>query len=318
MKGITGLFILVLVLFFQKLKAQDIDSLKHSAKDKRSFLFTYENDLFSGSDRYYTQGIVLEFKHPAFKKSLLSKLLLDLNDSRNSVYGLTLRQDVFTPKSIRNASLDSADRPYASTIFLSQTLVSKSFTDKLSTSLDLGFIGPIAFGEQEQKFIHAHTNNAAPLGWENQVPNSFIANYNLWIERGFFISKWFDVFGELGGKAGLLNTNGSGGILIRMGKKRNYLPQHHLKPMPKFELYTTANGTASYVFYNTALQGLPWKYNIHVLSPNQIERIVYKLTTSITVSIKKVSFTYSQAFLTPEIKGGLHHSWGSCNFMFLF
>lgn len=303
---------------FKFLEASVSDSIRPLEKDTRGIWFTYENDLFARTDRYYSQGYSFEFKHPVLKKSPVSKLLLKQLDSGKSVYGIAFRQDVYTPKSIRNTSLDSTDRPYAANVFLSQTLVSTGFSNRITTSIDVGFIGPIAFGEQQQKFIHKHTNNAEPIGWENQVVNGLIANYNLRLEHGFILTKWLDVFGDIGGKAGLLHTNATGGLIVRAGKKRDNLIHRLPKPQPNWELYTTINGTANYVVYNAVLQGLPWQHNPHVLQANKIEHLVYKLNAGLTLTVKNVSFTYVQVFITPEIKGGWQHSWGSCNIIFLF
>jgi hypothetical protein len=58
--------------------------------------------------------------------------------------------------------------------------------------------------------------------------------------------------------------------------------------------------------------------SVHVLQADKLERFVYKLNAGITFSVKRVSLTYSNTFITPEFKGGLAHGWGSCNLVMLF
>ncbi|MBK7309697.1 MAG: lipid A deacylase LpxR family protein [Sphingobacteriaceae bacterium] len=286
--------------------------------DKRSFHYTYDNDLFAGSDRYYTQGSIAEIRHPALSKWPLSKLLHRIAGGNDMTYCLSFRQDVFTPKSIRNKTLDSTDRPYAGTFFFSQKVISNWFWSKLTKSVDIGCIGPAALGEEMQKFIHKHTGNQEPIGWENQVSNSFAVNLNIWLEQGLYLSKWFDLVMEAGGKGGITNVNGAAGLMIRAGKKAEYFPGLTMPSQQKWECYATVNGTGSYVFHNAVLQGVPWKNSIYVLTRDRLVRFVYKLDAGLTFSVKDVSLTYTQSFLTPEFKGGWHHSWGGCNIVYRF
>jgi len=318
LKGITRIFGALFLIVTLGAKAQQINSDPILKSDKRSIHYTYDNDLFAGSDRYYTQGSIVEIRHPAIRKWPLAKLLRIIVNSRDMIYCFSFRQDVFSPKSIRNVKLDSTDRPYAGTFLFSQKVIASGFWAKLTASVDVGCIGPAALGEEMQKFIHKHTNNAEPNGWENQVANSFAANLNLWFEQGLYVSKWFDVIGEVGGRGGVTNTNGSLGLLIRSGKKTEYFPGLNLSSRQKWECYTTINGTASYVFHNAALQGVPWTKSTYVLTKDRLVRFVYRLDAGLTFSLKNVSFTYTQSFLTPEFKGGYHHSWGGLNFVYRF
>lgn len=305
------------LLVSKSLQARHVDTLQKAHRGG-VFHYMYENDLFTGTDRYYTQGSVVELCHPLFAKSPLSKVLINLQRRKRAQNYISFRQDVFTPKSILNKVLDSTDRPYAGTFFFSQKLVSKRWGSNLTTSIDLGCLGPAALSEQMQKFIHAHTRNAAPIGWENQVANSFIANYNLLYEHGFLLNKWFNIFGELGAKAGMLYTNASTGILLRFGKMNSYVWMHKPRAFSKWELYGTLNGIATYVQYNAVLQGLPWVKSVHVLSANKIERLLYKLEATVSVSYEQWSLIYSTSFITPEFKGGLPHGWGGCNIIYRF
>ncbi len=317
MKGITKIFSLFFVIVSITVNAQQNDTIKRFENYTRSFHYTYENDVFTSTDRYYTQGSFLELRHPVFQKSPFSRILIKINQYKSNSYGLKFRQDVYTPKTILNKTLDSTDRPYAGTMFFSQTLVSTGMYNKLSTSLDIGVIGPAALGEEQQKFIHKHTRNDEPIGWENQIANSFLVNYNLLYEHGILLMPWIEVIAQGGLKAGVLNTNGLLGVLTRIGKKRSYFGSTKRKQQ-NWELYGIVNGTATYIYYNAALQGVPMVKSVHVLQADKLERFVYKLNAGITFSVKRVSLTYSNTFITPEFKGGLAHGWGSCNLVMLF
>ncbi len=279
----------------------------------------YENDLFIGEDQYYTQGSIVEFMHPVFGRSPLAKILLKVSNGSFADHLISFRQDVFTPSSIRNRTLDTTDRPYAGSFFLSQKCISHGIGFRLTSSIDIGLMGPGALGEQMQKTIHKYTNNAEPLGWENQVANSFIANYNLWGQLPIVDTHFFTLIAEAGGKAGILYTNAGGGLMIRLGKMPlfgRYIKQSRWDH--KWDLFATLNGTATYVQYNAVLQGVPWTKSVHVLTKEKIERMLYKMEFSLNFSIKRVSFIYTTTFITPEIKEGMPHGWGGINFVYRF
>ena len=112
----------------------------------------YDNDFFSATDRYYTQGIQLAVIHPVIRFSPFSFALIRLNKNALNYYGLQFEQDCFTPRNIRYDTLNYTERPYAATFFVSHTLSSLNPGKKtaLHTRLDLGVIGPCARCEDEQ------------------------------------------------------------------------------------------------------------------------------------------------------------------------
>jgi lipid A 3-O-deacylase len=119
----------------------------------------YGNDVAFGTDRYFTQGLALEYCSPAL--SLIR---------RDSSHGaLRLEQDVFTPSSIRDSSRRPGDHPYAATLSLCYTQVLKMHTGILRLSLSGGILGPAAGGEQMQTSIHKITGDVIPAGWKYQI-----------------------------------------------------------------------------------------------------------------------------------------------------
>src|SRR5437868_6647063 len=77
------------------------DSLASASKTESYFQVHYDNDFFSATDRYYTQGILIIFIHPTLRRAPFFYVLPKLNRGAIHYYGITLEQDVFTPKSIR-------------------------------------------------------------------------------------------------------------------------------------------------------------------------------------------------------------------------
>ena len=96
-----------------------------SDKEIGTFSFQLENDLFSGTDRHYTNGIRLSWLSPdgdtvdslELVRDTLETFALDATgrDSENNQirFGLSLGQDMYTPEDRASRNLIIDDRPYA-------------------------------------------------------------------------------------------------------------------------------------------------------------------------------------------------------------
>ena len=301
----------------------DTTSLKSvQTKPENYFKFNYDNDFFSATDRYYTQGIYSELILPLIKKSPLSKLLIPLNKTALNYYGINFEQDGYTPRSIRHQGIYYDERPYASIFFISHFLISIDPEQKqsFSTSLDLGIIGPGAKGEEEQKAIHKALNNIQPLGWEYQVASDYILNYNLRLEKSLFENKHLEFIGLINTRLGTLYDDVSAGVLLRTGWMQTYFKNLGLTKHPhsesktnKFQCYFYSKGEIKTVVYNATMEGGMFnKNNIYTIPSNDIERVVTVAYAGIVVAYKSVSIEFTKAYLSPEFKGGLPHGWGHC------
>lgn len=305
------------------------------SKPESYFRVNYDNDFFSATDRYYTQGIYLEFIFPFIKKSPLSKLLIPLNKNSINYYGINLEQDGFTPRSIRHDSIYFGERPYASVFFVSHFLVSiaKGKKQRLTSRFDLGIIGPDAKGEEEQKAIHFALKNIQPLGWEYQIAGDYVINYNLKFEKGLYVKKKFEFIGFAASRIGTLYDDLSLGILLRAGRMQSYFDNlglnaaskkksiQNVSPVinKKFQFHAFSKGEIKTVAYNATMQGGFFNKNsIYTIPSNDIKRIVAIAYVGVVISYKAMSLEYTKAYISPEFKNGLHHGWGHCNITFCF
>lgn len=321
---IEKLLMMFFVLFGAGSFAQEADSLKRQ-RTEGYFKFNYDNDFFSTTDMYYTQGVRLELILPCFKRSPLSTILIPLKKSSKNYYGLALQQDGFTPTSIRHDSILHGDRPYASVFFLSNFLVStnRESRKRLTSQLDLGVIGPNGYGEQEQKGIHHATNNFQPLGWEYQIANDVVLNYTLNYEKGFLIKKNFEFIGMIEGRLGTLYDDLSIGTTIRIGLMQNYFENLGLSKNNianrKFQCYLFVREKVKAVAYNATLQGGVFnKKSIYTIPVKDVNRVVGIAYVGISIAYKRLSIEYTKAYTSPEFYKGLAHSWGHCNISFCF
>ena len=132
----------------------------HSAgKDDAGSTFSIymENDLFAGTDRYYTSGVKLSWSSPDlehYSDTPYASPLLPLFDllpyinetgyQKNLV--LALGQNIYTPDNTETTELIRNDRPYAGWLYLGTGVVWKNAEVRNSLVLDIGVVGPWSYG----------------------------------------------------------------------------------------------------------------------------------------------------------------------------
>lgn len=319
------LVIFILICFCTlNVKAQN-DTL---VKNDRYYHHNYENDFFNNTDRYYTQGVYLEFVLPIFKKTLLAKTLIPLHSSSGkkilNYYGISTERIGFTPRSIRHEGIYYGERPYAAVAYLTHSLVSicPEKTLRLTTRIDLGFMGPNLRGAQEQKGIHYALNNIQPLGWENQIENDYVVNYGIAAEKGLINTKHFELtgIGEL--RVGTLYDDIAVGSMIRVGWMHSYFSNLGVtrnKLARKFQCYVYARGKIKAVGYNASMQGGMINHNsIYTISADDVYRDVESVYFGVVVGYKRFSMEYARAYISREFKGGTCHGWGRVGVNYCF
>jgi len=306
--------IIVFISFFSETPAQT-DSIQLSESNNRYFRFIYDNDFFSATDRYYSQGVMTELIAPFLRHSPFSYSLIRLNKRAVNHYGLSFQQDCFTPKSIRMDTLNRLERPFTGTFVMRHTLYSIDPYKKqrLTTKLELGIIGPNAKCEETQKGIHRALVNIQPQGWEWQLSQDIVINYNATFEKGIISKKYFEmiVYGE--GRAGTLYDDIAGGLYFRFGLMNSYFKNFGISKISKenkFQFYLGARGQAKVVGYNATLQGGPFSTSIYEMNASTVERKVYTAYFSAILSYKRISLEYMRAYLTKEFYRGIDHGWG--------
>ena len=277
------------------------------------FRFHYENDFFTATDYYYTQGISFELAAPSLRKNPLTVLLPKLKGSC-ATYGLTLDHVGFTPSSIRHTEIIYNDRPFAAYIMLKTFLVSTDTLHhrRLSTTLSTGVIGTAAFGEGMQKTIHNWLKNIEPLGWEHQIKNDVVLNYELSYERQLYYYKNIFLFSSLIKiQAGTLMDNVQVGCTIFAGKFNSPFSSCASESENKFKLYCYAQPLVSLVGYNATLQGgLFNRDSPYTIASQHVTRTVFQTNFGLVLGFHKIYLEYCQSFISKEFDTGIIHRWG--------
>lgn len=147
-----------------------------------TFSFYFENDLFTGTDRFYTNGVKLGWSSADLEKfadTPYASGLLPLIDripyinSPDYQKNLTFSfgQNIYTPDDTEATELLENDRPYAGWLYLGLGFVWKNADVRNTLALNVGVVGSWSYAEEAQRLVHETRNLKVPQGWDNQLHN---------------------------------------------------------------------------------------------------------------------------------------------------
>jgi len=282
------------------------------------FRFHYDNDYFTKSDEYYSQGITLEYVHPSIKRFALSKLLWKPYTTAPQ-YGLTFNLFGYTPTTILSDSILYGDRPFNANISLKTFLIQADDVhhQQISTAFSIGVMGKAALGYDIQYNIHRWLKNPLPHGWQHQTKNDIIINYQLNYEKQLLAAGHnFLLNTTAEARAGTLNNKLSGGFNFMAGRfNKRFSPATNKKRKTEYYLY--AQSRVNFVGYDASMQGgLFNRKSSYTIPSNDITRITFQADAGIIVNFKKMYLSYTQSLLTKEFKTGKYHRWGGISIGF--
>lgn len=299
-----------------------------ASNEKHSLRILWDNDYINvrgdGTDRYYTNGVRLDYFYTKKQKAKFpSSLLLNISKENNNIFGWGLAQFMFTPRNIDVADIQYNDRPYAGALYGIHSLqsIDKIKKIKVTSEIRFGVIGPMSFAKETQTWVHNAFNYTKPLGWHNQVPNDIILNYNINIENQILRpSNKMLVTGIVETFSGTVYNAAGAGFMLRLGKFNNYLEDiYELQAKEKrTQLYVFMKPAVRIVLSNALLQGgllnqISPQSTGYVLSKDQIERFIVLYDVGVTFERPKYSVTITQKFIGPEFKGQYTQEFGNLN-----
>jgi hypothetical protein len=208
-------------------------------------IFQLDNDLFTGSDRDYTNGARFAYMRPirkerlnsfqnwlhdmtgAGKHPLFSRLTNFVNpeDIRYD-WGFGLTQLMFTPQDPEALEAPMGQRPYAGWLGTEFSLHAKDQNALSSVILSIGVTGKYSLAQETQEWVHRNISDSPIFqGWDSQVPAEVTLNINIdrkrrmeWLaqnSRDWVIE--FDGYMEWGAALGNFRTDAYLGTLVRAG-----------------------------------------------------------------------------------------------------
>ncbi|ASU33320.1 lipid A deacylase LpxR family protein [Mucilaginibacter xinganensis] len=293
-----------------------------------------DNDSYlgQGSDRYYTDGIFIQFRRALTVKSGDSTRLL------NKVLGLEIGQKIYNPQSgsvfYKEADQpELVDRPFAGYLYAGATL-NFLYKDESNIKIgaQIGIIGPGAYGKQVQEYVHDNFGFYHPSGWEYQIKNeaqlNLSAEYNMLLARGSWIDVSLTSYAHLGN-----GFTGAGvGPMLRMGAfnqlfnsvstQSTAIANSTVAPLHAHEIFFYYKPLFNYVAYDATIQGgLLNKHN----DPNSLEitrnKEPFIFSNQLGVAFTTGRFVIDAAaiFHTKEVKEMVRsEQWGSVTAAYRF
>jgi hypothetical protein len=291
---------------------QQIDNtLSYSSFNTDTYVrLTYDNDFFTATDKYYTQGIQLEVAVPVFKKAFYRNAFIHPFHGEK-MSGIAIQHNAYTPTNIIPDVILYNDRPYTATLML-QLFNTDRDTNKrqrFTSTLNLGVMGPHAGGKWMQESIHSWLDNVQPGGWKYQLSNDVIVNYTANYERTVLSFANHFMLNALGSAAlGTMNDKVSVGFNVMTGSFNDFYGIINRK---KFRTYIYAQPLVSFIGYNATLQGGMFaKTNIYSIQAKDIERLVFSGRAGIIFQIAGIYLEHFYAISTKEFTTQKNSFWG--------
>lgn len=322
----TRLFLSVLCLLL--MIGSPVLAADFSTPDRSGILSVQvENDLWgSGADRYYTHGTRISYlsseETPAWLKQAarLVPIFSRVGHLRTSY---AIGQSIFTPEDITRRELIEDDRPYAGWLYGAVGLISdhrvrdgnlqSNRFDSLE--LNIGVVGPNAFAEETQTWVHKVVDSPKPQGWDNQLRNELglmLVYDRQW--QAQYISEiaglGVDLTPHVGGTLGNVMTSLSFGTTLRLGQDlpsdygpptiRPSLPgSGFFRPTRGFGWYLFAGLEGRYVLHNIFLDGNTFR------SSHSVDRIpwVGDLQAGLVLTWGDVRLSFCNIFRSDEFDG---------------
>ena len=148
---------------------------------------TVENDVWTGSDNNYTNGIGVSWVSNAIdtyeERSFVRRwgefwsfLPFVGNDGYRTYVAWSLAQEMHTPDDIEDPNPPKDDQPYAGMLYLDSVVYARKERWTQAWQLRVGVVGPASQADNVQTWVHKVIGSAEPMGWDTQLPNEPIIN----------------------------------------------------------------------------------------------------------------------------------------------
>lgn len=287
----------------------------------KHLIITFDNDIFAETDYYYTNGFSVGLVHPAFRNNFIGKMLPSLGEKSQNFAGIRIHQFMFTPQNPEAVAIVPNDRPFAGVLlgeyFKLSQLPQKGLT--IHSSIRLGVIGKASLAQALQTAMH----NLEPKGWEYQIANDLLINFDLGVEKILFRTKLAEFSGLIEAGAGTYQTYGGAALQFRFGifngLTNSYLPglENEFQKKSGSSLYFFFSPAWTYIVHNASLNGgLFNKTSPHVFNRSELNSELFRFSAGFSWHYRKVGVGFRWTHIKPEFKSGNSHNWGSLSLLY--
>jgi lipid A 3-O-deacylase len=295
-------------------------SIERDIHREKYLRLNYGNDFFTKTDFDLTQAVNLELVHPSLSRSLIYKILYR-QKNQETRYGVALEHNAYTPVYYERKEIQYGDRPFAGVLFLKMFTLNTDVEKKqrITSSLSTGIIGQASGAKQMQVYIHENTPNVVPQGWDNQIQNDVVLNYEFTYQKQVLAIDHFLLATADGlARLGSLNTKANIGFTLMAGYFDSPFATLNIKGK-KIRFYAYDHPEFNVVGYDATLQGgLLNHTSPYTIATNDVQRLVFRNNWGIVVQFGKIYLEYYQFFATKEFRNGMDHRNGGIQIGFVF
>lgn len=292
---------------------------------KNEFGFKSDNDayLFYGQDRYYTNGLFINFRHATDQQQLSNSL-------EKVTYEISAGQKMYNPISGYSPKLATQDRPFAGYLYAGANV--NLFYKKesiLKFGLELGTVGPNALGEDAQKLLHKIVGFYEIKGWEYQIKNETTLNLTTQFTKLLGRSEAYKSDLSLESYVNIGTTfSGAGiGILLRSGDINQLFNSAYTNSqisnnskterLVNNEFFFYAKPQLNFIAYDATIQGSMFNKDSPVTF--ETKPLVFAQQLGLNYSTPRFTFDFGLTFKSKEVKSTAKaHQYGSIAMYYRF
>ncbi|HKG08183.1 MAG TPA: lipid A deacylase LpxR family protein [Pedobacter sp.] len=292
---------------------------------KSEFGFKSDNDsyLAQGSDRYYTNGLFIFYRHAADQSKLKKGI-------EKRTFEISAGQEMYNPISGYAPDPDAQDRPFAGHLYAGAAMSwFRSNESIIKTSIKLGTTGPNSLAEDGQELLHNTVGFYELAGWEYQIKGELTANLSAQYTRLLRRSddKMIDIAFEGYVNAGTTYNGAGVGVLFRAGNISQLFNSAYTnsmignraktKGLVKSEIFFYVKPQLNYIAYDATIQGSLFNDDSPVTF--DVKPLVFAQQVGFNYSSQRFTCDFGALFKTKEIKSTAKaHQYGSISMFYRF
>lgn len=291
---------------------------------KSSFGFRTENDAYLGfgSDRYYTNGLFINYSHAIRQADTSGRFI-------KKTWEAEAGQSIYNAQTGAVPDISYVDRPFAGFLYASGKMNwFKKDGQQISAGLTIGTIGPHSLAQDAQELLHDVVGFYEINGWQYQVKNELGVNAQFEYKRPLARTGRNTDF-SLSSRAslGTTFTGAAAGILFRAGdinelyqsaSTGSRISNQEDSTVPERELFFYTQPMLQVVGYDATIQGGVFRDDKGAVTYTP-RRLVYSQEVGVRYAKDRWMLSLSAIFKTKELKSQVRsNQYGSASLFYSF
>ncbi len=299
----------------------------------RELHISYDNDFYFATDQYYTSGLNVTYARILDQGTkLYSRFKSRRSDTLKVIGRIQYGHKIFTPSKIKKRNVNDFDRPYAGWHYIKLHAQNHPGVNSVNRYvLTLGVVGESSGIGNFQEWWHDKFGFPQPRGWDYQIRNEFILNFDY--NRMMYWSpvKNIGFLSDTGVKVGNGVTGATQHVQVRYGRSgrlfnsgagssriSNHIPMVGNADPEEEEGYFFYGFEGRYILNNVFIEGTIIDEERESPHVEELETFVIVRKYGFTYTNYYTSFTVAVYKMTPENKGAKAHRYVSLSLALRF